>query len=353
MKQAPSDILSLTNEAAILIQRGRVSYANAAACRLLGTDCTGKAVKELLGPDVAGSQASSFVATVFLAERPYIVRVNTIEEGRLAFLSSPELTPAVANAPFLYELRSSLMTIGVAAEELRQQAARLADPGLHSSLSILTRSYYRLLRLTNNSALVLNAAQGTPPMSLSSFDLSLLCRTTLELIGDLNPDFHCQANLDEPVVVSADANLLRQLLLNLLSNCLLHAGPDCSVSVSLTQTACSAVLSISDNGCGIPQEALSMVFDRYRFGYQLGELGQGPGLGLTAARIITMIHGGTLLLESRPGHGTTVRASFSRELSQPIKLCAPGEQADDPLEAVLIGMSSCLPPNCYTEKYMD
>ena len=353
MNQSPSDVLSLTNEAALLLQRGRISFANAAARRLLGEDCVGKSTKELLGAGISGAQASSFLGTVVLDNRPYVVRVSAINGGQLAFLSATDLTPAVANDPFLYELRGGLMTISMAADELRARAAELNDPLLLEQLSLLTRSYYRLLRLTNNSALVLNAAQGTPPMSLLPLDLSLLCRTTLELIEDLYPNFHYRANLEPSVIISADLGLLRQLLLNLLSNCLIHAGEGCGISVNLAQTSRSAVLSVSDDGCGIPPEALSTVFDRYRFGFQLSELGRGAGLGLTAARIITMLHGGTLLLESRPRRGTTVRASFGRELCRPVKLSTLSMPADDLLESVLTGMSGCLPSSCYTENYMD
>ena len=61
----------------------------------------------------------------------------------------------------------------------------------------------------------------------------------------------------------------------------------------------------------------------------------------------------TLLLESRPGHGTTVRASFSREAKPSARLCAPGEEEAGLVRDVLTGLSGCLPPDCYAERYMD
>ena len=52
-------------------------------------------------------------------------------------------------------------------------------------------------------------------------------------------------------------------------------------------------------------------------------MNSGPGLGLTVSRLITTVHHGALLLESRPGQGTTVRASIARDLSPSVTLGAP------------------------------
>ncbi len=353
MNQTPSDILALTNEAAVLLQRGRLSFANASARSLLGEDCTGKTARELFGADVAGTQASSFVADVPLAGRSCILRVTKTEAGQIVFLSAPEPAPAVVNDPFLCELRGGLMNISMAADSLRQEAERLGSAPLLADLGSLTRSYYRLLRLTANATLVLNSAQGGLPLSLSSFDLSALCRSTLDLIAHFSPGVHFQAELGGDIRLTADYVLVRQLLLNLLSNCMLHAGPDCRIFVSLTESVGSVVLSVSDDGCGIAPEVLHTVFDRYHYGFQPVDLNRGPGLGLTVARTITMAHGGTLLLESRPGHGTTVRASFSREAKPSARLCAPGEEEAGLVRDVLTGLSGCLPPDCYAERYMD
>ena len=61
MHDLSTDILSLSGEAALLIRRNLVYFANSAACRILGQDCLGKSLRSLLGPGVAESQASSFI----------------------------------------------------------------------------------------------------------------------------------------------------------------------------------------------------------------------------------------------------------------------------------------------------
>jgi signal transduction histidine kinase len=59
--------------------------------------------------------------------------------------------------------------------------------------------------------------------------------------------------------------------------------------------------TLSDNGCGIPAEALSKVFDPF-----FSTFGGGTGLGLAVCHRIIVAHGGLLFIESQPGRGTTV-----------------------------------------------
>ena len=353
MNLTPANILALTNEAALLIQRGRVAYANAAARGLLGEDCTGKTARSLLGEEILETQASSFVANIPLSGHACIVRVSRSEAGQIVFLSRTETMPALVNDPFLCELRGGLMNISMAADSMRKQADCLQDAGLLADLQVLTRSYYRLLRLTGNASLVLTAAQGGLPVSWSTFDLSALCRSILGLVGHFYPEFQCRAELEESALLTADYTLLKQLVLNLLANCIAHAGAEACTVLRTTVTAGSVILSVSDNGRGIPPELLHTVFDRYRHSFGLGEMNRGPGLGLTVSRLITMAHQGTLLLESRPGQGTTVRASFSRDRNVPTTVHAPDVGADTLVQDVLVGLSGCLPAACYTESYMD
>ena len=353
MNQTPSDILALTNEAAVLFRAGRAVFANASARRLLGEDCVGQSMRKLLGADVAGAQASSFVAEIPLGGRSCTVRVSKTEEGQIVFLSCPELAPAIVNDPFLCELRSGLMNIGLSADSLRTEADRLGSDALLEDLRSLTRSYYRLIRLIENASLVLNAARGGQPLALMNFNLSALCRSILDITRHFRPDYPFQVDLEEDICLTADPALVKILLLNLIANCLTHAGEGCRVSLRLSASPGSVVLAVSDDGAGIPPEQLHTVFDRYRYSFQVGDMNRGPGLGLTVARIITMAHGGTLLLESRPGRGTTVRASFSRELKAPARLRTPQPVEDTLVRDVLAGLSGCLPPDCYTEKYMD
>ena len=82
-------------------------------------------------------------------------------------------------------------------------------------------------------------------------------------------------------------------------------------------------------------------------------MGRGPGLGLSAARGVAELHGGTLLLESRPGKGTAVRVTFSRSLSPGERLLEGSGGEGFTTRDLLIGLADCLPEEAFTEKYLD
>lgn len=153
------------------------------------------------------------------------------------------------------------------------------------------------------------------------------------------------------ILVHADPRLIKILLLNLLSNAVRHGEGRRRVSLSLLETGQNLVLGVDDDGCGIREEDLPRVFDRYRYSFRLDQMNAGPGLGLTAVRMIAQRHGGSLLLESRVGKGTTVRVSLQRP--KPEQLRSP--DADVLLQGreLLTGLADCLPACCFGERWLD
>ena len=118
------------------------------------------------------------------------------------------------------------------------------------------------------------------------------------------------------------------------------------------ETRENLVLSVSDDGCGIPPEQLGTIFDRYCHGFDMSSMLSGAGLGLTVARSVAQLHKGTLLLESRPDKGTTVRVSLSRHISR-TGLYDGRDKWESNMRGILAALADCLPDDCYTEKYMD
>ena len=125
-----SDILSLTDEAAVLLQNRRVVYANAAAKAILGGDCIGKGVRELFGDEVAEAQAPSFIAAVPVSGKQQLLRVSRADGLQLVFFSRSDDNAALFNDAYLQALRSALMNINLAAGAGRSIAEELAHPEL-------------------------------------------------------------------------------------------------------------------------------------------------------------------------------------------------------------------------------
>lgn len=353
MAQISSDILALTSEAAVLIQRGKIVFANTAALENLGIDCVGKTVSALFGPDVAGTQAPSFIADVPVNGRHCVVRVSKLENQQVIFFSPADREPAVLNEPFLCSMRSSLMTIGISADKARERAEENGDGQMLSDLSALTRNYYRMIRMISNASLALGISANDLPFSPRTLDLSALCAGIVDTVRCFCREPELRLNSGDGFILNADPNYVHQLLMNLISNSLIHAEGCTRISISLIDSADSIILSVSDDGKGIPPERLHTVFDRYRHEFDISRMNDGAGLGLTVARRIAELHGGTLLLESRVDQGTTVRVSLSKRVSTAVRLCSSGPDHQCCAKDVLLWLSDYLPAEFYTEKYMD
>jgi signal transduction histidine kinase len=113
-----------------------------------------------------------------------------------------------------------------------------------------------------------------------------------------------------------DPDLLRQVAQNLLQNAT-RAVEDTPVPRILLTAVEERLegqpcwhLTLSDNGCGIPAETLSKVFDPF-----FSTFGGGTGLGLAVCHRIIVAHGGLLFIESQAGRGTTVHLRLPAAVS--------------------------------------
>ena len=348
-----SDILSLTGEAAVQVRYGKIVFANAAAAAILGANCVGKTVRETFGPEVASAQASAFIAGVPIGRKYYIIRMTKMEAGQFIFFTCPDTAPAVLNDALLFFIRSTLMNLSISADKIRDRAEETGDQVTLRHVAALTRNYHRLNRLIANISLILDLSRGQLPVHISQVNLSALYGKLMESVPFFCPEVSFSTDFGQDIHCPVDTAMATSLFLNLLSNCLIHAKGSTRISIHLTDARENVILSVSDDGCGISPDRLHTVFDRYLHGFDINSMNSGVGLGLTVARSIAQLHGGTLLLESRQDVGTSVRASFCRNVRLPDTMRAPHEELTDYLRLTLIGLSDYLPIDCYSEKYMD
>lgn len=105
--------------------------------------------------------------------------------------------------------------------------------------------------------------------------------------------------------------LLEELIYNLCDNAIRYNRPGGFVRVSVTEDASSVILSVADNGIGIPPEHQERIFERfYRADKSRSKSSGGTGLGLAIVKHIVIQHGAELKLESAEGKGTTISVLF-------------------------------------------
>jgi signal transduction histidine kinase len=102
-------------------------------------------------------------------------------------------------------------------------------------------------------------------------------------------------------LVDADIGMIERVLTNIIHNAIAHSKKPGRVCVALTREDTDAVLSVSDEGPGIPSDELVHVFDRF---YRGRGNGKGAGLGLAISRRIIDLHSGSIDVRSEVGKGS-------------------------------------------------
>jgi PAS domain S-box-containing protein len=105
---------------------------------------------------------------------------------------------------------------------------------------------------------------------------------------------------EEPTPVEANPNQLKQIFLNLVTNASQALGGEGTVEVSVERSGSWVVASVSDDGPGIPEDALGRIFEPF---FTTKRSVGGSGLGLSVSHGIAEAHGGTLVAENRPEGG--------------------------------------------------
>lgn len=113
-----------------------------------------------------------------------------------------------------------------------------------------------------------------------------------------------------PIIVWADRDRLTQIMTNLLSNALKYTAENGKVAISVSAAGKDSLLTVSDDGTGIPADDLPFIFERfYRADKSRNRESGGAGLGLAIVQSIAAAHGGTVEVKSELGSGSqfTVR----------------------------------------------
>jgi two-component system phosphate regulon sensor histidine kinase PhoR len=106
--------------------------------------------------------------------------------------------------------------------------------------------------------------------------------------------------------VLADRNALAEAILNLLNNAYKYTGPEKRLEVSARRSGPTVLISVADNGPGIPKREHKRIFERfYRARDPLAREIEGTGLGLSMVKHIVSGHGGRVSVASEVGHGAT------------------------------------------------
>jgi two-component system OmpR family sensor kinase len=200
-----------------------------------------------------------------------------------------------------HELRTPLAAIRGYAE-LTRRSRQVAPPDIAHAMSRVESEADRMTALVEDLLLLARLDAGRP-LDSEEVDLTRLAVDALSDAHAAGQDHRWDLDLPErPVVVQGDGPRLHQVLANLLANARTHTPPGSTVRLSLTRLSDNAVLSVTDNGPGIPADLMPDIFQRFSRGEQSRSRKAGStGLGLAIVAAVVAAHGGRIDVSSAPG----------------------------------------------------
>lgn len=217
-----------------------------------------------------------------------------------------------------HELRTPLNGILAYGEILQSDAATLQPGEITEMGQVIYECGRRLERLVENFLIYAQLEMwGSDPQKVNTLRGSLTA-SPARLIEE-----HARRQADEarrPGELHLDLNnvpvpmaeeYLGKIVDELVQNAFKFSKPGTTVNVALSELAAAVILSVDDRGRGFSTEHITRVGAYMQFDRKLHEQ-QGLGLGLSIARRLTELHGGTLALQSEKGAGTTVTVKLPK-----------------------------------------
>ena len=182
-------------------------------------------------------------------------------------------------------------------EEQDQQAYQ-------DALYVIKRQGQKMSAMINDMLTMTRMEQRTDRIVMKELDFSLLCDTVCQDLCLLHEKgIQLEYRLAKGIVVWGNEELLRRLLVNLISNAYRYGKENGHISIVLQKTGENVLLSVSDDGYGIGKEHIDHIWQRF-YQADTSHTHQGSGLGLAMVQEIAQLHGGWMKVESEEGEGS-------------------------------------------------
>ncbi|RZI82360.1 MAG: PAS domain S-box protein, partial [Rubrivivax sp.] len=211
-----------------------------------------------------------------------------------------------------HELRNPLAPIRNAVEVLKNASRQ---PEISWCADMIGRQATHLTRLVEDLLDVSRITSGKIQIQPCTLDLSVLAQQASEaqraVVEGLGHTLEVRVP-PTPVMVSADATRLTQVIANLLSNAAKYTPVGGLIQLSLSSDQALATLQVTDSGIGMSEALMQRAFDPFVQGSRgLERSGGGLGIGLTLVKSVVEMHGGTVVLASAgAGRGTRITVTM-------------------------------------------
>jgi len=327
---------NLSDAFLIVVEDGKIEYANKAAQELSSKQIVGRKISEgienyyigdLFEDSVRTQENQESEITIYYPKRTIreckIMRVPLKNSVRYLILLrdiTKEKEVEAMRRDFVanvsHELRTPLTSIHGYAETLAEDDLEDKET-VYRFLSIIENESARMTRLINDLLDLEKLESGEASFSKEDVELGEVVKYVMRIVEPLanEKDVSVNVDMEEGIFVEGDFDRLVQLLLNLIDNAVKYTfakehGPREIWLRAFAQNN-YAMIEVEDTGVGIPEDSLKHIFERfYRVDKARSRKMGGTGLGLAITRFIIEKHGGTISLESEYGTGTIIKVKL-------------------------------------------
>ena len=205
-----------------------------------------------------------------------------------------------------HDLNTPLTTIQLSAEMLEDSELDRASGTINKNVARIKKAVSNMSGLLEDILMLSKAEYGKVSLNLNPINATEFCTSILEELQPIVTDKHLitfRTNRDT-VYANLDPKLLHHLLTNLLSNAIKYSPNGGNVSLELSCENQQIIFCVRDEGIGITAEDREKLFQQFERGANVGKI-KGSGLGLCIVKHIVDLHGGTIIVESAIGKGST------------------------------------------------
>lgn len=187
-------------------------------------------------------------------------------------------------------------------------------------MEVIVRSSLRLKEIVEDMASISHEERGLARVRPQNFSLakmiSEVCQSFQTEAAEKQIELGIDVPPEAPLLIEGDAEKIKVVLVNLLRNALTFTDPGGRVGVKAEQDDQAVKIVVVDTGIGIPPHDLEKIFERfYQVESHLTRRHGGMGLGLSIARAMVSMHGGSIACESKEGVGSLFWVSLPLKTS--------------------------------------
>ena len=251
---------------------------------------------------IAGTLANKLKSNTIIAEQ------NAREKEEAALLAQNEQLRANMLRSISHDLRTPLTSISGNASTLLSGGDTLDESARKQIYTDIYSESMWLIGMVENLLYATRLEDGRMQLNISVEILDDIVREAVRHIKRTHQNRNIVVDMsDEIIPIKADANLIVQVIVNLCDNAVKYSDDETDVCIRVCKEQEFAVISVSDNGMGIPDEDKEKVFDMFYTGSnRYSDSRRSLGLGLALCRSIINSHGGNISVSDNIPNGTIV-----------------------------------------------